>query len=82
MMMEKAIDISLLKENIPTLEALWQAKDDATLAYSAAIDAVAEDTGAEKATLRKLVTAIKKEKAEAAKAEADELSDLIDAVGC
>lgn len=76
------IDIIKVRDHLPMLEARWQEKDDAALAYSAAIDAVAEDTGAEKATLRKLVTAIKKEQAKAAKAKADELSGLIDAVGC
>jgi len=76
------IDLSKLKEHLPMLEARWQEKDDAALAYSAAIDAVSEETGAAKGTLKKLVTAIKREKAEDEKAMADELSDLIDAVGC
>jgi len=76
------IDISKLRHLLPELEARWQAKDDATLDYNAAVDAVSAETGAEKAVLKKLVTAIKKEKSENAKAEADELSDLIDAIGC
>lgn len=74
------IDVDRLKKALPILEARWQEKDDAALAYSAAIDAVAADTGAEKATLRKLVTAIKREKAENEKAAADELSALLDAL--
>lgn len=79
--MEKAIDLSKLKEYLPMLETLWQEKDDATLEYNAAVDTVASKTGADKAVLKRLVTAIKKEKAENEKAAADELSDLIDAVG-
>ena len=80
--MDKSIDITKLRENLPMLEAKWQDKDDATMEYNAAVDAVAAETGAEKGVLKKLVTALKKEKAENAKAEADELSDLIDAIGC
>lgn len=80
--MDKSIDISSLKGFLPMLEAKWQGKDDATLEYNAAIEAVSAETGAEKAVLKKLVTAIKREKAEDEKAAADELSDLIDALGC
>lgn len=80
--MDNAIDITKLRENLPLLLAKWQDKDDATMEYNAAVDAVAAETGAEKGVLKKLVTALKKEKAENAKAEADELSDLIDAIGC
>jgi hypothetical protein len=80
--MDNAIDITRLRNNLPLLEARWQEKDDATLTYNAAVDAVAEETGISKPVLKKLVTALKKEKAENAKAEADELSDLIDAIGC
>ena len=80
--MEKAIDLSKLREHLPMLEAKWQDKDDATLEYNAAVDAVASETGADKAVLKRLVAAIKREKSEAEKAAAEELSDLIDAVGC
>jgi|LakMenEpi03Aug12_release.lakeMendotaPanAssembly.Ray.scaffolds.fasta_scaffold2335229_2 phytoene/squalene synthetase len=80
--MDKEINLTKLREHLPLLEAKWQDKDDATTEYNAAVDAVSAETGAEKAVLKKLVTAIKKEKSENAKAEADELSDLIDAVGC
>ena len=80
--MEKTIDLIKLKEHLPMLEAKWQDKDDATMEYNAAIDAVANDTGADKGVLKKLVAAIKREKSEAEKAAAEELSDLIDAVGC
>lgn len=80
--MEKEIDLTKLKEHLPMLEAKWQEKDDANLEYNAAIDAVANDTGADKGVLKKLVAAIKREKSEAEKAAAEELSDLIDAVGC
>ena len=80
--MDNAIDITKLREILPMLLAKWQDKDDATMEYNAAVDAVAAETGAEKGVLKKLVTALKKEKAENAKAEADELSDLIDAIGC
>ena len=80
--MEKEIDLTKLKEHLPMLEAKWQEKDDATMEYNAAIDAVANETGADKGVLKKLVAAIKREKSEAEKAAAEELSDLIDAVGC
>ena len=80
--MDNAIDITKLRDTLPLLLAKWQDKDDANLEYNAAVDAVAAETGAEKGVLKKLVTALKKEKAENAKAEADELSDLIDAIGC
>ena len=80
--MEKEIDLTKLKEHLPMLEAKWQDKDDATMEYNAAIDAVANETGADKGVLKKLVAAIKREKSEAEKAAAEELSDLIDAVGC
>ena len=80
--MEKEIDLTKLKERLPMLEAKWKERDDANLEYNAAIDAVANDTGADKGVLKKLVAAIKREKSEAEKAAAEELSDLIDAVGC
>ena len=76
--MDNAIDITRLKNNLPLLEARWQEKDDATLTYNAAVDAVAEETGISKPVLKKLVTVLKKEKAENAKAEADALSELIE----
>ena len=79
--MNNAIDITKLREYLPMLEAKWQEKDDATLTYNAAVDAVAEETGIAKPVLKKLVTVLKKEKAENAKAEADALSELIETLG-
>lgn len=74
------IDITKLREHLPFLAARWQEKDDAALTYNAAIDAVSGETGVEKPVLKRLVNAIKKEKAEAEKAAADELSELLDAL--
>ena len=79
--MDNQIDITTLREILPMLLAKWQAKDDANLEYNAAVDAAANDTGVDKGVLKKALTAMKKEKTDAAKAEADELSDLIDAIG-
>ena len=78
--MDNEIDITKLREYLPMLLAKWQAKDDATLEYSAMLDAAANDTGVYKGVLRKALTAVKKEKIDATKAEADELSDVIDAI--
>jgi hypothetical protein len=76
--MDNAIDITKLREYLPMLLAKWQAKDDATLEYSAMVDAAANDTGVDKGVLKKALTAIKKEKAEDEKAAADALSELIE----
>ena len=75
-----AIHLDKLRECLPELEALYQAHDDAKLSYAAGIDAVAEATGVSKPALRKLVAALKRDKADDAKAEAQELADLLGAV--
>jgi hypothetical protein len=62
--MDNAIDITKLREYLPMLLAKWQAKDDATLEYSAMVDAAANDTGVDMGVLKKALTAINKEKAE------------------
>lgn len=78
--MDNAIDITTLREILPMLLAKWQAKDDAALEYNAMVDAAANDTGVDKGVLKKALTAKKKEKTDAAKAEADELSDVLEAI--
>jgi hypothetical protein len=76
------IDIGKLREMLPELSALFQQKQDYAEQYRAGLDAAEAETGASKKVIGKLVAAIKADKAEDAKAEADELSDLIDAIGC
>jgi len=75
--MNDAIDLTRFSKHLPELEALWQQKDDATLSYSAGIDAVSNATGVNKGALRKLVTARKKGVTEEAREQAQELADLI-----
>ena len=76
------INIGKLQEMLPELSALFQQKADYAEMYRAGLEAAEEETGASKKVINKLVAAIKADKAEDAKAEADELSDLIDAIGC
>ena len=79
-MTEHAINLTDLNEHLPELEALWQQKDDATLAYSAGIEAVSETCGVGKRVLRQLVTARKKDKTQEAHDESQELADVIAAL--
>lgn len=79
-MSENTINLTELNEHLPELEALWQQKDDATLAYSAGIEAVSETCGIGKRVLRQLVTARKKDKTQEAHDESQELADVIAAL--
>jgi hypothetical protein len=79
-MTENAINLTELGEHLPELEALWQEKDDATLAYSAGIDAISEKCGIAKRVLRQLVTARKRDKTQEAREESQELADVISAM--
>lgn len=72
-----AVDLTALRECIPELLALNTERADAALKFSAGIDAVSERTFVEKSILRKVVKALAADKAEAAKTEADELSELM-----
>lgn len=79
MTIEKShINMTALKECIPELLALNHEKADAALKYSAGIDAVSARTFTDKAVLRKVITALAKDKANDTKDEADELSELLD----
>lgn len=79
-MSDNTINLSELQTALPELEALWQNKDDATLAYSAGIDAVSVKCGISKWVLRQLVTARKKDKTAAAREESQDLADVIEAL--
>lgn len=79
-MSENTINLTELNEHLPELEALWQDKDDATLAYSAGIDAISDRCGIGKRVLRQLVTARKKDKTQEAHDESQELADVIAAL--
>lgn len=72
-----AVNLTALRECIPELLALNTERADAALKFSAGIDAVSERTFVEKSILRKVVKALAADKAEAAKTEADELSELM-----
>lgn len=79
-MSDVTIDLTKLNECLPELEKLWQEKDDATFAYGAGIDAVSDRCGIDKKALRKLVTALKKDKTKEVGEEARELADIIEAI--
>jgi Spy/CpxP family protein refolding chaperone len=74
------INIGRLKEILPELSALYEQKQAYAEQYKAGIDAAVHETGATKKALGKLIVALKADKAEDAKAEADELSELLDAL--
>lgn len=78
--MEKEIDITSLREMLPELSALYQQKQDYAEQYRAGLDAAENATGASRKVIGKAIVAFKQDKAEDAKAEADELSELLDAL--
>ena len=76
-----AVDISKLRAFLPELEALAQEKADATLKFSAAVDAAAFQCHVEKAVLREVVRALVNDKADEAAEKATSVADLLQAIG-
>lgn len=79
-MTENPINLDALNECLPELEALYQAKADAALMYASGLEAVSEKTGVDRRVLGKVVVALKKDRAEEAKAEAQEVADLLESI--
>ena len=79
-MTENTINLDALNECLPELEALYQAKADAALMYASGLEAVSEKTGVDRRVLGKVVVALKKDRAEEAKAEAQEVADLLESI--
>ena len=79
-MTENPINLERLNECLPELEALYQAKADAALMYASGLEAVAEQTGVDRRVLGEVVAALKKDKAEATKAKAQEVADLLESI--
>jgi hypothetical protein len=75
--MNNPVNLTTLKERIPELLAIHREKSDAALKFTAAIEAVSEKTFVDKATLRKAVSALVKDRIETDKTAADELSELL-----
>lgn len=79
-MTENPINLEKLQECLPELEALYQAKADAALMYASGLEAVAEQTGVDRRVLGKVVVALKKDKTEEARMEAQEVADLLESI--
>ena len=76
----RAADVRELRRMLPELLALADAKASTAEMFSAAIDAAAYSSSASKTAIRKLVTAMSKDKTRDMFTEAVELADLIEAV--
>lgn len=72
-----SVNLTALKERIPELLAIHSEKSDANLKYTSAIEAVSELTFVDKSILRKIITALTKDKCEHERTAADELSELL-----
>ena len=75
--MNNPVNLSTLKECMPELLAIHREKSDAAIKFTAAIDAVSERTFVDKSTLRKVISALVKDRIESDKTAADELSELL-----
>lgn len=75
-----AVNLDELKRMLPELLALAEKKADAAAMFGSGVDAASYRSRASKSAIRKLVTALHKDKAKAALEDATEVADLIEAM--